>query len=391
MTKTNGKFKMLLALGLVAACQPSSDQDASLPSGPEIEVRLADAPSSVIGTVEGADEYVIGVIGGGARLEDGSVVVALERQFQVRRYDSDGELQWSVGREGKGPGEWEFPRIASGCVGTARALVYDFPNRRITALTLEDGSIDEMWTWPVNPGPPYRTSCSPDGGLVFTTYGEIARREGPARPDQSLYSWQGGSAAPMLLRERLPGADRWSYGGGNTRPRPWGRGIHLAATPEEIWLSTGDAHEIEVLSYEGETTRVVRWAGRSLSVEREDISVRRDQYISARLRDGDGPDRVREVEESWRDYEEMLPEAFPSVVRMMRSSGGEGIWIQRFLRPRDASVAWLHFDNSGKWTRSLELPPRTRLIDIGPDWALVRVLDSLDRAVLHVYELVEAE
>ena len=43
----------------------------------------------------------------------------------------------------------------------------------------------------------------------------------------------------------------------------------------------------------------------------------------------------------------------------------------------------------GKRDRARRVPPRTRLLDIGPDWALVRTVDDLDVQRVQVRGLVE--
>ncbi len=375
----------LFLASFLAACQPPPDD---LAGGPETELRLADAPSGEIGRVDGPDESILDDLAGAARLEDGGVVVALGRPSQVRRYDPDGELRWSVGREGEGPGEYGDPVLWNGCVGTAGILVYDRVNVRVTVLDVEDGSVVDTWAMR---HAPYDAACSPDGRFVYTRWGEEPSDPGPYRALQPLYAWRGGDSEPNLLRERVPGDDRWFYGEGSSGPRPWSRRIRLAPSNEGVWLFTGDAYEVEFLDWEGRVARVARWTGPELAVAPEDVAAHRDRYVSLRADEGDDPARIRELEQRWRRLEaEQLPDAFPSVDRAMSPGTGEGIWLRHYARPRDAGATWVHLDDSGAWRRVLRIPERMRLMDVGPDWALVRVRDDFDRDVLRVYALVEA-
>ncbi len=135
---------LAVAWSAAAECQPPPA--VVVQDGPEVEIRLADAPLGVFGVVEGAEEYMLDDITGAARLEDGSVVVALGRSSRVRRYDPSGTLQWGVGREGEGPGEYMHARIPNGCVGTESVVVYDSRLARWTVLDVEDGSLIDTWS-----------------------------------------------------------------------------------------------------------------------------------------------------------------------------------------------------------------------------------------------------
>ena len=82
-------------------------------------------PLLSIGLVEGANEYLFAGINGGALLADGSVVVSDRAHFRIQKFGPDGEHLWSRGREGEGPGEFEYVQVAPGCVSAERIVVYD--------------------------------------------------------------------------------------------------------------------------------------------------------------------------------------------------------------------------------------------------------------------------
>ena len=74
-------------------------------------------PLLSIGLVEGANEYLFAGINGGALLADGSVVVSDRAHFRIQKFGPDGEHLWSRGREGEGPGEFEYV-LGPGCRST---------------------------------------------------------------------------------------------------------------------------------------------------------------------------------------------------------------------------------------------------------------------------------
>ena len=63
-------------------------------------------PSVVIGQAEGEEPYLFTQIGGALRQRDGTIVVADQRTFQIRFFDSTGKFLRQVGGRGQGPGEF---------------------------------------------------------------------------------------------------------------------------------------------------------------------------------------------------------------------------------------------------------------------------------------------
>ena len=87
-----------------------------------------------IGTLDGADEYILGRVGSVAVGRDGVIVVADEQVPVIRMYDARGKFIRNVGRKGGGPGEYE----AIGGMRTlpdGRVALWDNRNQRITLFT----------------------------------------------------------------------------------------------------------------------------------------------------------------------------------------------------------------------------------------------------------------
>ncbi len=67
---------------------------------------VADRPEVEIGSVDGLPEYQFADVVAAVRLDNSDIVVADRGASELRSYDSDGNFQWRVGREGEGPGEF---------------------------------------------------------------------------------------------------------------------------------------------------------------------------------------------------------------------------------------------------------------------------------------------
>ena len=81
------------------------------------------------------------------------------------------------------------------------------------------------------------------------------------------------------------------------------------------------------------------------------------------------------------NYEVELIDWTGTTIRRIRWDG-----LDLAVTPQD--VEWFAFDPDGTWIRTLVLPARTRLLDIGPDWALVRMRDwpGMERSPLSTAE-----
>ncbi len=64
-------------------------------------------PLVEIGTLDGAPEYQFAKVVAATRLSTGEIVVADQDAFELRSYSAQGGFQWSAGRFGEGPGEFE--------------------------------------------------------------------------------------------------------------------------------------------------------------------------------------------------------------------------------------------------------------------------------------------
>ena len=96
-----------------------------------------------IGTLEGADEYIIGDPRSIAVGEGGTIYV-LDRQVPVvRAYSPDGTHLFDAGREGGGPGEYERPD-AMAVLPDGRIIVRD-PGASRIAVFSPDGEFLENW------------------------------------------------------------------------------------------------------------------------------------------------------------------------------------------------------------------------------------------------------
>lgn len=248
---------------------------------PAAEVGLSVEPLLSIGLVEGANEYLFAGINGGALLADGSVVVSDRAHFRIQKFGPDGEHLWSRGREGEGPGEFEYVQVAPGCVSAERIVVYDIWTARISVFS-GDGELSDDYPFLFNGLPLRRFSCAPNGRLGFAG-SSVGIGETGAEPGEifrellSLGSAELGDTVAATLRERIPASEMRYLGPGDAMPgNIWSHDAVFAAADQGVWFGTGEDYEIELVGWTGETIRRIRWEGPDLNVTPEDINRYRD-------------------------------------------------------------------------------------------------------------------
>lgn len=369
----------------LAACE----SDAT-PSGADIAqrdaatpMRLSEEPALSIGVTSGQEELELFEVSGAARLADGSIVVYESGAFRVQKFGPEGEHLWSRGQEGEGPGDFQdFAEMLVPCTDEQSTTIYDIYSRRITVFD-GDGELLHTYPFAFQEVQPYDITCAPGGRLVVSGWAKDHPMEpGPYRTTVDMAFAD--SSVVTILREGVLAEDRVTTATSEgvvtgSRPGIWSRKLMFAPTDAGTWLGTGDDYEIEFVDWTGTTVRRIQWDGPDLAVTQEHLDAHRES-----LRESYTGDRF---EARWEREREILPATFPAYSRVLLGDDGV-LWIEDFQRPGEHSE-WLAFDQGGQLIHSMVLPDRTRLLDIGDDWALVRTRDELDVERLALYNLVE--
>ena len=377
---------MLISAGhpLAASASPLAFQTVAESESPrDPDLTLADEPLVRIGRIDGQMDYIFGNVTGAVRLPDGSVVIADEQSYNLRRYDASGQHMWTSGRHGEGPGEYGGLRLLRGCPG-ATITVFDWNLDRITELD-QDGNVTDTRALNVDGVNPYNEpACTPDGDLVFTPWPEtdLTVAAGEHHRWQMELSWAR-SGGQVTLRSGIPGTERTRYGNSDG-PRTWGRTMVFAVAPTGVWYGSADDYEVEHVDWTGGVTRIARWAGQDLTVTRE----RLDRYLDARLARYEEPaDRRRFERDRWPDIRDGLPDRFPAYEALLTLPDGS-MWITTYgWRSPEQELHLL--DADGVWVRRVTMPAGSTVLDAGPDWVLLGQRGELDVPIVAVYQLVE--
>ena len=392
MPRTPTQIPVLAALASLAAAA-ACDQAQSPPETPTVVLRdsagiqivqnhapewddgerwtVAAEPSVVVGGYRGADEpadssHLVWAIAGLAPLSDGRIAVLSSREKKLFLFEPSGAFAGSIGREGRGPGEFWYPQHLQVLPGDT-LVVWDYMfgaiayfntsgkllrewrvdvgalmtsmakwNRRLperVALPLMDGSyIVAAYLTPLGfyPPSPYRSPI--EYFRIDSSYG--------AHP---LGQWEG--------REHI-------YEPGVPGSIPFAPEAHLAVggSPISVHLSNGDDYEVHQFSDTGALRRIIRRNADPIPITASDI---------AEWKEGLYP------EYNWEPWDavmaELPPREFrPAVAGLLVDSKGY-LWV---ADRRDATTSeWSVFNEAGRWLGTVELPPQ-RVEWIGEDLIL---------------------
>jgi hypothetical protein len=146
-----------------------------------------------IGSVDGAEEYLLGSVSDIAIAADGTIYAYDSQVPVIRVYDANGKFLRNIGRKGQGPGEFG----ASSGLAIARdgrVLHWDTGNWRINVFSASGASLT---SWPlVGSG-----TSSSSGGLIVDAAGSIHAR-------QVVFGARGTPSATQWVRMNSSGTAR---------------------------------------------------------------------------------------------------------------------------------------------------------------------------------------
>lgn len=356
-----------------------------------------------IGRLDGPDEYVLGNPSAIAVASDGTILVLDGQVPVIRAYDPDGRHLRDVGRQGRGPGEYDGPDGLA-VLPDGRILVRDPANSRISVFDLE-GSLLEEWPHSAGFNTDRRFYVDREGRSYVTTL--LERGLAP-------WEWEFGlvvyDAAGHVV-DTLP-APTWEFEPAQVRASREGSSSvrRVPFTPQTVWTFSplgyfvgglSDDYRIDLFRPGGPIVRIERvWMPVRVTPQEADEQRRR---ITEGLRRQYG---------AWRWNGPGVPDTKPPFKEMFTDDGGN-VWLvvstravpimteEEALDERRASgstplrfaepVALDVFDPAGRYLGHVRPPPTFRVTPepvVRGDyvWAVTR--DELDVASLVRFRMV---
>lgn len=338
---------------LLSAC---ADSDAPV-SG--LAAWSVDATPIVSITGDNANgEPLIGAAEGVTRLPNGDVLVADRGLFALRWFDAEGTLVRSVGREGKGPNEFEYIARLHRCGDSV--FVNEIAKPQPWLVFSLDGSLARTFSFD-SPQKisTYRTACNAKQQFVHMGW-EGPRELEPGRRRGVVPYWiSGASGAATVALGDLPGSERLVTPNGS-RPYPLGREPLLAIGYARAYVGTADSFTVRVFSLTGEPLPSLRYDDIDLRTTADDIE--RYKFLDTA---GVTDRRKQNAEREWTTFE--FPPTVPAY-DMMLVDARDMVWLRRTPRRIGAEAEWIVFAPDGAPAARLTLPDALRVHEVGDDY-----------------------
>lgn len=287
---------------------------------------------------------------GATRLSDGTIVIGDRLDKKVRFFDRKGNPLETVGREGRGPGEFDDIDWLGQC-GSDSVFVWDGDLQRITVIDAE-GSVVTTYPLPSDhsAAPPWLVDCSRDGRVAFLS--------APANLGNIFKKYR----APLFLadtRGRVTGGLGEVVAG---EVRPLGGVTSIALTSDRTYVGTKDSAYVDVYSLDGRLLEAIAVGSPMRPPTPEHYEMAIDIQVMG-LGSVSDREELKEMMLGW-----PMPEFMPPYATLMTDPDGL-LWIQISL-PGDPDT-WLRaIDSTGGIVRDVRIPFFMTVFEIGEDYAL---------------------
>ena len=366
--------------------------------GPGDGWTVGDEPLIEIGTMDGAPEYQFSEVVAAVRLSNGDIVVADRGASELRSYDAAGNFQWSAGRFGEGPGEFESLDFLGTTAGDS-LVTYD--ERLLRAQIFDSRGGLGRTVRAVLP----RGDAAPGGSAPDRVVG-IAKNHLIIRfieladgTDPGIVRWLNerlvaidladGSASVLTV---VPGEEVEMLRDLSTTILTFGNMPEYGAAADRVAVIDTRAFSVQVLS---PTDGIVECVVRRDLAPQEATDAVFELHLAGILEmlSGAPPEELDRVRQMWRDRRRapVLP-----VLRSIHIDATGHLWlVPYYVAGADPPPFEIHSPD-GTWLGSVALPPglerafiqyQAPYMEIGDDYVLGVWTDELDVQYVRMYRI----
>jgi hypothetical protein len=367
------KLLAVLCTAWAMACDAAPTPEAGL-----TEWTVNPTPLLAITGDNAQGEPQIGAAEGVTRLPDGSVLVADRGLFALRWFDSRGSLVRSLGREGKGPNEFEYIAELYRCGDSV--FVKEITKAKPWLVFTLDGTMARDFAFDSPQGiPTYRTTCNSSGQFLHMGWERIRDLQPGRRRGMVPYWISGADGVSTASLGDLPSSERLVSPNGS-RPHPLGREPVLAIGRERAYVGTADSFTVRTFTLAGEPLESLRYDDTDLRTTPDDIE--RYKYLDTV---GQSNASKQSALSDWATLE--FPPTVPAYDRLLVDAR-DHLWVRRLPRRIGAEAEWIVFTPDGTPTARVTVPGDLTVYEIGAEYISGIRTDAADGGqVVEVYSL----
>jgi hypothetical protein len=303
------------------------------------------------------------------------IVVADAGTKRLAFFDSSGTFVRTAGREGRGPGEFQYP----GWVGPGRrdsVVAWDPFQARISVFS-SDGKLGRTSEAAVAAFFPAVHGVFSDGSLLVSApplTGKAPVSPGRAWRDTVPYLRVASTGEILDTVGRFPGMEQYESPSPDRRTfrtvsLPFGRWTSAAVAGDRFFVATGDEYRVDAFTHNGTPHSAVRRPVQPLPLTRADVA----EY-TRRVVEGAGS---RAAEERAELAAAPMPKTIPPTGAMLTDAEGR-LWVQEGQPMTDVARGsrWSVFDARGRRVARASGPARFTPFQIGREWVLGRYTDA---------------
>ena len=327
---------VILASAAGSGCSPETDRGEEL-----LELyRSVEVTPELAMLIDEGDEMIFGQLGAIASDSRGHFFVNDHQLIHIKHFDRSGNLLETIGREGRGPGE--FSRVTNMFVARDTLYAYDFDNARLGRFVMDehgdgmrfDHYLDIEMT----------DERIPRGVLKSQNYYVVESTDHQAYTGQiALLDREGNVLEPDLLTLPMPERVSVMYQGNSFQwMRPLSRRSHYRLTPDDhFYYGWNDSLVITKYDIRGEPINTIRF-----------------DVVPPRVTPEDTRDlSERTPEEIWNTLRNHIPERRHAFTNFVVDEN-ERVWVNLGNIEEDTDEdRWIILDQDSELVASFRLYP----------------------------------
>jgi hypothetical protein len=348
------------------------------------EWRLGTAPEVVVGDRLDDPDYELFQVNGAVRLPNGVLVIANSGSKELRFYDATGAHLRSVGRQGGGPGEFEWLGWVAR-YGADSLIAWDSRLRRISVFDT-DGNFQRNQN--LGDQNYFADFAFSDGTLIAREMMMVHQEHGVVEGSQRRmvqYARFAPTGEQLGAMGPFPEDEYWISL--EEHVHRWVRvfGWRTVRAPADsiLWIGTGQTYTLNGYDRNGKLVRQIRNLAHSPApVIAGDVSL----WVE---------ETMENMETGMADHMQAFfesippPEMIPPYDDLVVDAEGH-LWVERYQRPGESRHVWTVFDPEGRMLGTVEIPGGVSVLEIGSDYVLGQWQDEFDIEQVHVYRLIKS-